>query len=63
MNENKSPNFKLFWDIDGTLLRTNGAAAKPFALAASELIGKEIIKGFYSKKEAIEFRNNLNQTK
>ena len=43
MNENKSPNFKLFWDIDGTLLRTNGAAAKPFALAASELIGKEII--------------------
>ena len=43
MNENKSPNFKLFWDIDGTLLRTNGAAAKPFAFAASELIGKEII--------------------
>ena len=42
MNENKSPNFKLFWDIDGTLLRTNGAAAKPFAFAASELIGKEI---------------------
>ena len=27
------------------------------------MIGKEIIKGFYSKKEAIEFRNNLNQTK
>ena len=43
MNENKSPNFKLFWDIDGTLLRTNGAAAKPFALAASELIGKEVV--------------------
>ena len=43
MNEYKSPNFKLFWDIDGTLLRTNGAAAKPFAFAASELIGKEII--------------------
>ena len=43
MNENKSPNFKLFWDIDGTLLRTNGAAAKPFAFAASELIGKEVI--------------------
>ena len=43
MNDYKSPNFKLFWDIDGTLLRTNGAAAKPFAFAASELIGKEII--------------------
>ena len=43
MNENKSPNFKLFWDIDGTLLRTNGAAAKPFAFAASELIGEEIV--------------------
>lgn len=27
------------------------------------MIGKEIIKGFYSKKEAIEFKNNLNQTK
>ena len=43
MNEYKSPNFKLFWDIDGTLLRTNGAAAKPFAFAASELIGKEVV--------------------
>ena len=43
MNENISPNFKLFWDIDGTLLRTNGAAAKPFAFAASKLIGKEVI--------------------
>ena len=43
MNKNKSPNFKLFWDIDGTLLRTNGAAAKPFAFAASELIGKEVV--------------------
>jgi len=42
MNEYKSPNFKLFWDIDGTLLRTNGAAAKPYAFAASKLIGKEI---------------------
>lgn len=24
------------------------------------MIGKEIIKGFYSKKEAIAFRNQLN---
>ena len=43
MNEYKSTNFKLFWDIDGTLLKTNGAAAKSFALAASELIGKEVV--------------------
>ena len=43
MNEYKSTNFKLFWDIDGTLLRTNGAAAEPYAFAASKLIGKEII--------------------
>ena len=27
------------------------------------MIGKEVIKAFYSKKEAIEFRNNLNETK
>ena len=43
MNDYKLPNFKLFWDIDGTLLRTNGAAAEPYAFAASKLIGKEII--------------------
>ena len=24
------------------------------------MIGKEIIKGFYSKKEAVEFKNKLN---
>ena len=30
---------KLFWDIDGTLLRTNGAAALPFAKAVSEFAG------------------------
>ena len=24
------------------------------------MIGKEIIKAFYSKKQAIEFKNNLN---
>ena len=27
------------------------------------MIGKEVIKAFYSRKEAIEFRNNLNQAK
>ena len=26
------------------------------------MIGKEVIQGFYSKKEAIKFRNNLNKT-
>ena len=30
---------KLIWDIDGTLLRTNGAAAVPFAEAVSEFAG------------------------
>jgi phosphoglycolate phosphatase-like HAD superfamily hydrolase len=34
---------KLFWDIDGTLLRTNGAAAFPFAKAVSEYAGAEVI--------------------
>lgn len=27
------------------------------------MVGAEIIKGFYSKKEAQQFRNNLNKTK
>jgi len=34
---------KLFWDIDGTLLRTNGAAALPFARAVSEYAGVEVV--------------------
>jgi phosphoglycolate phosphatase-like HAD superfamily hydrolase len=33
---------RLFWDIDGTLLRTHGAAATPFAKAVSEYAGKVI---------------------
>jgi len=33
---------KLFWDIDGTLLRTNGAAAVPFAKAVSEFAGVDV---------------------
>jgi phosphoglycolate phosphatase-like HAD superfamily hydrolase len=33
---------RLFWDIDGTLLLTNGAAAIPFAKAVSEYAGKVI---------------------
>lgn len=36
-------NVKLFWDIDGTLLRTNGAAAIPFAKAVSEFAGVNVV--------------------
>jgi phosphoglycolate phosphatase-like HAD superfamily hydrolase len=36
-------NVKLFWDIDGTLLRTNGAAAIPFAKAVSDFAGFDVI--------------------
>ena len=35
--------FKIFWDIDGTLLNTNGAAAIPFALAVSDFAGKDLV--------------------
>jgi len=34
---------KLFWDIDGTLLSTNGAAALPFAEAIFEFAGTKVI--------------------
>jgi phosphoglycolate phosphatase len=33
---------KLFWDIDGTLLKTNGYAAIPFEMAASEYLGQKV---------------------
>ena len=33
----------LIWDIDGTLLNTNGAAAIPFALAVSDFVGKDLV--------------------
>lgn len=36
-------NIKLFWDIDGTLLRTNGSAAIPFAEAVSEFTGVNVV--------------------
>lgn len=35
-------NTKLIWDIDGTLLRTNGAAAIPFAKAVSDFAGVNV---------------------
>ena len=33
---------KLFWDIDGTLLQTFGAAAVPFAQAVSKFAGRDV---------------------
>ena len=33
---------KIFWDIDGTLLQTHGAAAVPFAKAVSKFAGQEV---------------------
>lgn len=36
-------NVKLFWDIDGTLLKTNGSAALPFAKAVSEFTGFNVV--------------------
>jgi phosphoglycolate phosphatase-like HAD superfamily hydrolase len=34
--------FRLFWDIDGTLIRTNGAAAIPFKQALSNFLKQEV---------------------
>lgn len=36
-------NVKLFWDIDGTLLKTNGSAAIPFAKAVSDFSGINVV--------------------
>jgi len=33
---------KIFWDIDGTLLNTNGAAALPFAAAVSKFAQQDV---------------------
>lgn len=40
-NLNKS--IKLFWDIDGTILQTNGAAAIPFVQAVTDFAGQKVI--------------------
>jgi hypothetical protein len=40
---NNATQIKLFWDIDGTLLNTNGAAAIPFARAVSDFAGKNLV--------------------
>jgi phosphoglycolate phosphatase-like HAD superfamily hydrolase len=39
---NKLKKFRLFWDIDGTLIRTNGAAAIPFKEALSGFLKQEV---------------------
>ncbi len=33
---------RIFWDIDGTLIRTNGAAALPFKNAIMNYLGSSI---------------------
>ena len=38
----KFPKIKIFWDIDGTLLKTNGAAALPFSAAVSNYLGQTV---------------------
>jgi phosphoglycolate phosphatase-like HAD superfamily hydrolase len=38
-NSNELKKFRLFWDIDGTLIRTNGAAAIPFKAAVAKHFG------------------------
>jgi hypothetical protein len=38
-NVNQAIQIKLFWDIDGTILRTHGAAAIPFADAVENFTG------------------------
>ena len=37
-----NPSLKIFWDIDGTLLNTNGAAAIPFAAAVSRFAQQDV---------------------
>ena len=41
-NVNGAIQIKLFWDIDGTVLRTNGAAAIPFADAVKNFTGTQV---------------------
>ena len=41
-NVNNAIQIKLFWDIDGTILKTNGAAAIPFADAVENFTGTQV---------------------
>ena len=57
---------KLIWDIDGTLLRTNGAAAIPFAKAVSDFAGVKVeidrktLSGFTDYEIAMHLLNSHN---
>lgn len=56
---------KIFWDIDGTLLNTNGAAAIPFARAVSKFAQQEVnidrkkLSGFTDYEIAKHLLNSL----
>ena len=41
-NSNEFKKFRLFWDIDGTLIKTNGAAAIPFKKSISVFLNREV---------------------
>ena len=57
---------KLIWDIDGTLLRTNGAAAIPFSKAVSDFAGvnveidRKYLSGFTDYEIAMHLLNSHN---
>lgn len=57
---------KLIWDIDGTLLRTNGAAAVPFSKAVSDFAGvnveidRKYLSGFTDYEIAMHLLDSYN---
>ena len=57
---------KLIWDIDGTLLRTNGAAAIPFSKAVSDFAGvnieinRKLLSGFTDYEIAMHLLDSHN---
>jgi beta-phosphoglucomutase-like phosphatase (HAD superfamily) len=61
-------NTKLIWDIDGTLIRTNGAAAIPFSKAVSDFAGVNIeinrkqLSGFTDYEIAISLLSSVGIT-
>lgn len=42
LEHNVDKKVRIFWDIDGTLIRTNGAAAIPFRKAVADYFGTEV---------------------
>ena len=63
---NKDKKIKLFWDIDNTLLSTNGSAATAFAKAVAEFAGdnvyieKKALSGFTDYEIALHLLGKLN---